>query len=144
MKIILYLSVLSILMNSCNNHTQSTPRQLSHEEIEAVTIHTFGGMLGHTSILNITKDSVLFKRNTATNPESDSSYCHRNTKENWADLTSKINLGDFAAAKDERSHQPYDGLDTEITVKTNRREISRTNANQNKTWQRLAEINSPY
>ena len=53
-------------------------------------------------------------------------------------------MKDFNHAVEGQSKQPFDGIDEVIIVQTEKKEYSKRNAYDNKTWMKILQLESKY
>ena len=121
----------AFLFQSCGNGTGKK------DEIVEITRSVLGG---DTPIAEqkyiITKDSVHYKI-IAHDSTRNITKSYANTKQDWEKLVNSIDFEDFKNIKNGTSHQPFDGSDAEITIKTDKEEITKLNADKDESWAKI-------
>lgn len=126
-----------LFLYSCSTNSQPPDTQPQSENIRSVNVSSAGGQLGFGSFLHITPDSVYYLRHVNMAPEQNDSFSRANTPESWQALVNDLNLDSLRNAKDGPSVQPVDGIDTQITVYTDRDSVTKTNAHESPEWMQL-------
>lgn len=135
-----YFLYFSLFMMGCttSNKKDNTNNDLvaenKTEKIEQVEVTTAGGMQGSYANCKITKDSIIINFSLAVDSLKNYTVKRTNNQTDWENFIYQINLVDFKKATNGKSMLPVDGADTEIKIKTNNEEISKVNADPNKTW----------
>jgi len=127
------LLILAFALQSCEGKAQKT----TENEIKEVSVSAFGGrstIKSKTYI--ITKDSVLYEL-IAHDSTKNVKKSYANNVQDWDDLLKSIDLERFKNVEDGKSHQEYDGNDTEITITTQNDKFSKLNAEKNSSWDRI-------
>ena len=120
--------------NNTNDKNDPPISESNSKSINQVEITSKGGMQGVLAYCKITKDSVITEFSLSTNPSKNYSFREINNIVDWENFINKIDLENFKKGVNGKSTQPMDGVDTEIKIKTNNEEISKINADPNKTW----------
>lgn len=148
MKKLLLLSFLAFINCMEKKQTATSPLESTQneqkEKITAIEINSAGGQLGYVSHFVITKDSVLFQTDmtTSKNKKTESKKgIENNASEKFF---TELDLKDFKSAVEGESRQPVDGVDQTITIKTDGQVLSKMNAYENKTWNKILELQSKY
>lgn len=148
MKKLLFLILLALINCMEKNQTISAPQKNPNiqrkEKITAIEINTAGGQLGYISHFVISKDLVLFQTDmtTAENKKTESK-AGIEPKE-LEKLFKAVDLEDFKRATQGQSRQPVDGVDQTIIITIDKKVISKMNAYENKTWNKILELRSKY
>lgn len=108
-------------------------------EIKSIEIVSAGGELGYTSRLFVSADSIYYSVQVAVDSTKNAAHSMKNTPEDWLAVVKGIDLPDFRKAVDGASRQPVDGIDTRISITTKAGNITRMNAEENKTWSYILE-----
>lgn len=115
-------------LQSCGGNTQKATE--NKNEIKEISISTFGGDMGMSETYIITKDSVHYDFYLAADTTQNVIKSYPNTEQDWGKLLKKVDLEDFKNTENGKSHQAYDGTDTEITIITQNEKITKTNADK--------------
>lgn len=143
------LYVLTVLMISsiitlagCKENKQKADQHstVHTEAIESVKVISAGGAMGFSSSTLIDKDSIHYSRTVAANEAENFSYHKKVKPEDWKKLVGAIDQKLFAAAKEGKSVQPVDGIDTQIIVTTSTGDISKMNAYDVPTWKGIRDL----
>lgn len=140
----------SLILLSCNSQNEKNSTITSDaannesEQIERLEVISSGGMQGSYSSSILTKDSVYVTFSLAMDSLKNYSYQKENNETGWQSLINEIDIQDFKKAVNGESRLAFDGIDTKITIKTNKEEISRMNANTNKTWKTILDSTAKY
>ena len=145
---ILLLSIL--LLINCSEKKQSTtsPKENIESEqketIQSIEINSAGGQLGYVSTFRMTRDSVIFNSDmtAASNKKTE---LRKPLKKGEAEkVFENFDLKDFNHAVEGQSKQPFDGIDEVITIQTEKKDYSKRNADDNKTWMKIQRLKSKY
>lgn len=145
---ILLLSVL--LLISCTEKKQSTtsPKENIESEqketIKSIEINNAGGQLGYVSTFRMTGDSIIFNSDMTAAPNKKTALRKPLKKGEAEKIFEDLDLKDFNRAVEGQSKQPFDGIDNVITIQTQKKEHSKRNAPDNKTWMKILELKSKY
>lgn len=112
--------------------------------IKEININVVDGMLGIKASYEINEDSIIYKYSNENDPNDTLSIKQKNTKAEWQKLLKEIDINNFKSAKNGKSLQAENGLDTKITLKLKDTFYSITNANDNKSWNGIMEIVRTY
>ena len=141
MKNLLLLLAILPFIASCNEQKKETTENTFHSEtaneIQEISISIFGGrstIISKTYI--ITKDSIHYSL-MAHDTTQNITKSYANTKQDWGKLLKKVDLEDFKNTENGKSHQAYDGTDTEIAITTQNEKITKMNADKNKSWNKV-------
>ena len=72
------------------------------------------------------------------------SYQQEINENDRQNLFKAIGIQDFKKAVNGESQLAFDGIDTKITIKTNKEEITKMNAFTNKTWKIIFDSTAKY
>ncbi|WP_104382137.1 hypothetical protein [Sphingobacterium sp. HMA12] len=134
--------VLSLSLLGCTDGSHKTPNQpkaMEDVEIKSVEILSSGGELGYHTRILINKDSTHYKQTVAANPGNNSEYHKKTSPQDWKILIAKIDLVEFKASEEGKSVQPVDGIDTKISIVSNRDTTSKVNAYHSTVWKKIFE-----
>ena len=144
------LLVSFLLLISCGEKkpTTTSPKENSEnvhkENIKSIEINSAGGQLGYVSHFIISKDSVIFQSDmTASENKKIESKKAIATAESEK-IFNNIDIEDFKKAIEKESKQPVDGVDQTIILNLDGKKISKRNAHDNKTWNKILEFQSKY
>ena len=144
------LLVSFLLLINCGEKkpTATSPKENSEsvekENIKSVEINSAGGQLGYVSHFIISKDSVIFQSDmTASENKKIESKKAIPTAESEK-IFNNIDIEDFKKAIEKESKQPVDGVDQTIILNLDGKEISKMNAHDNKTWNKILQLQSKY
>ena len=120
------------------------PESLQKENIKSIEINSAGGQLGYVSHFKISKDSIIFQSDMTAiaNKKTESKKGIENAESEK--IFKNIDIEDFKKAIETESKLPVDGVDQTIILKTGEDEISKMNAYDNKTWNKILELQSKY
>lgn len=139
---LILLFILALIFICCTDEKSKGRNQLTvmkETELKSVEVISTGGELGFYAHLSIDKDSTHYKQTVATNPADNSEYHKQTDLQDWKNLTIKINLTTFKTAKEGKSVQPVDGIDTKVVIVSNTDTISKMNAFNNSVWKDVVE-----
>ncbi len=88
------------------------------EFVKTIIYRSYGGEMGYSMTLHITKDSLFYFYSLAINNKN-LQLDTINTIQFWDSLTTKFDIANFKKIKNGHSNQPVDGTDEEITIITN-------------------------
>ena len=104
------------------------------EKIERVIYETGGDKSGKNVYLVITKDSIIYHLTEGvTDKKTIANLSLNNNNKDWEAFIDKIDLEDFEKGKPSKE-LIMDLPTTKIIIKTNKKEYSKTNIQNNKTW----------
>lgn len=135
MKKILYLIIIGFLWNCSEKKEIVIPKQ----KIKSITLFEFGGK-GISSLVKLTKDSIIYQYNTQHFMKIDSfSFKKSVSNANYPleDIIHSNQLSHFFNLKNGKSNQPLDGFDIEITIETDTKTYSVSNKNEDDLWQNI-------
>lgn len=145
---ILFLSIL--LLISCTERKQSTtsPKENIESEqketIQSIEINNAGGQLGYVSTFRMIRDSIIFNSDMTAAPNKKTALRKPLKKGEAEKIFEDLELKDFNRAVEDQSKQPFDGLDEVITIQTEKKDYSKRNAYDNKTWMKIQRLKSKY
>ncbi|KEY20175.1 hypothetical protein [Kaistella antarctica] len=144
------LLVSFLLLNSCGekNSTATSPKEnpesVQKENIKSIEINSAGGQLGYVSHFIISKDSVIFQSDmmASENKKIESKKAIPNAESEK--IFNYIDIENFKKAIEKESKQPVDGVDQTIILNLDGKDISKRNAYDNKTWNKILQLQSKY
>ena len=145
---ILFLSIL--LLISCTEKKQSTTSPKENIESEqketilSIEINSAGGQLGYVSTFRMTRDSVIFNSDMTAAPNKKIEFRKSLKKGEAEKIFENFDLKHFNRAVEGQSKQPFDGIDEVITIQTEKKDYSKRNAYDNKTWMKIQRLKSKY
>lgn len=145
---ILFLSIL--LLISCTEKKQSTtsPKENIESEqketIQSIEINNAGGQLGYVSTFRMIRDSIIFNSDMTAAPNKKTALRKPLKKGEAEKIFEDLDLKDFNHAVEGQSKQPFDGIDNVITIQTQKKDYSKRNAPDNKTWMNILQLESKY
>jgi len=105
------------------------------EKIERVIYELGGGKSGKNIHLVITKDSIIYRiTEGVTDEKTIANLSLNNNNKDWEAFIDKIDLEDFEKGKPSEELIIEDIPTTEIIIKTDKKEYSKTDIQANKTW----------
>lgn len=105
------------------------------EKIERVIYETGGDKSGKNVYLVITKDSIIYHLTEGvTDKKTIANLSLNNNNKDWEAFIDKIDLEDFQKGKPSKELIIEDIPTTKIIIKTDRKEYSKTNIQNNTTW----------
>ncbi|WP_160139983.1 hypothetical protein [Chryseobacterium sp. c4a] len=137
------LMILSLLiLISCKENKSKTDHNIMEhtETIQSVKMVSAGGELGFSSSTLIDKDSIHYSRTVAANEAENLTYSRKVKTEDWKNLVATTDQKLFRAAKEGKSVQPVDGIDTKIIITTSTGGISKMNAYDNPVWKNIRDL----
>lgn len=137
MKNLLFFSSLLLLGCGEKSSPAASPPKPEATQILAVEVKSAGGQLGYTSQLRLTADSTFYTRTIMMEASQNDAFRRPTDPALWQSLTGDLNVDRFRNAASGESVQPVDGIDTEISILTNRDTISRLNAHESPEWQKI-------
>lgn len=145
---ILLVSIL--LLISCSEKKQSTTSPEENieseqkETIQSIEINSAGGQLGYVPTFRMTKDSIIFNSDMTAAPNKKTELRKPLKKGEAEKVFENFDLKDFNHAVEGQSKQPFDGIDEVITIQTEKKDYSKRNADDNKTWMKIQRLKSKY
>ena len=105
------------------------------EKIERVIYESGGDKSGKNVYLVITKDSIIYHLTEGvTDEKTIANLSLNNNNKDWEAFIDKIDLEDFEKGKPSEELIIEDIPTTKITIKTDKKEYSKTDIQANKTW----------
>lgn len=129
-------------LHSCNGTEKvnadtiktSISEKQNAEKIERVIYESGGDKSGKNVHLVITKDSIIYRLTEGvTDEKTIANLSLNNNNKDWEAFIDKIDLEDFEKGKPSKE-LIMDLPTTKIIIKTNKKEYSKTNIQNNKTW----------
>ena len=129
-------------LHSCNGTEKvnadtiktSISEKQNTEKIERVIYESGGDKSGKNVYLVITKDSIIYRLTEGvTDEKTIANLSLNNNNKDWEAFIDKIDLEDFEKGKPSKE-LIMDLPTTKIIIKTNKKEYSKTNIQNNKTW----------
>ena len=129
-------------LHSCNGTEKvnadtiktSISEKQNTEKIERVIYESGGDKSGKNVYLVITKDSIIYRLTEGvTDEKTIANLSLNNNNKDWKAFIDKIDLEDFEKGKPSKE-LIMDLPTTKIIIKTNKKEYSKTNIQNNKTW----------
>ena len=129
-------------LHSCNGTEKvnadtiktSISEKQNAEKIERVIYETGGDKSGKNVYLVITKDSIIYRLTEGvTDEKTIANLSLNNNNKDWEAFIDKIDLEDFEKGKPSKE-LIMDLPTTKIIIKTDKKEYSKTNIQNNKTW----------
>ena len=129
-------------LHSCNGTEKvnadtiktSISEKQNTEKIERVIYESGGDKSGKNVHLVITKDSIIYRLTEGVIDEKTiANLSLNNNNKDWKAFIDKIDLEDFEKGKPSKE-LIMDLPTTKIIIKTNKKEYSKTNIQNNKTW----------
>ena len=129
-------------LHSCNGTEKvnadtiktSISEKQNTEKIERVIYESGGDKSGKNVHLVITKDSIIYRLTEGvTDKKTIANLSLNNNNKDWEAFIDKIDLEDFEKGKPSEE-LIMDLPTTKIIIKTNKKEYSKTNIQNNKTW----------
>ncbi|VEH21616.1 Uncharacterised protein [Chryseobacterium nakagawai] len=145
--VLIVLMISSIITLVCCKESNKKSEQnitVHTETIRSVKVVSAGGELGFSSSTLINKDSIYYNRTVAANEAENLSYSKKVKPEDWKKLVAAIDHKLFGSAKDGKSVQPVDGIDTKIIVTTSAGAISKMNAYDDPAWKNIRDLAEGY
>lgn len=126
------------------NSPKENPERVQTDNIKSIEINSAGGQLGYVSHFKISKDSIIFQSDLTAiaNKKTESKKGIENAESEK--IFKNIDIEYFKKAVENQSQLPVDGVDQTIILKTGEDEISKMNAFDNKTWNKILELQSKY
>ena len=129
-------------LHSCNGTEKvnadtiktSISEKQNTEKIERVIYESGGDKSGKNVHLVITKDSIIYRLTEGvTDEKTIANLSLNNNNKDWEAFIDKIDLEDFEKGKPSKE-LIMDLPTTKIIIKTNKKEYSKTDIQNNKTW----------
>lgn len=120
------------------------PETVQKEKIKSIEINSAGGQLGYVSHFIISEDSVIFQSDMTASENKKIESKKGITSGEAAEIFQNIDIEDFKNAVEGKSVQPVDGVDQTIILKLDGKDISKRNAHDNKTWNKILQLRSKY
>ena len=129
-------------LHSCNGTEKvnadtiktSISEKQNTEKIERVIYESGGDKSGKNVYLVITKDSIIYRLTEGvTDEKTIANLSLNNNNKDWEAFIDKIDLEDFEKGKPSKE-LIMDLPTTKIIIKTDKKEYSKTNIQNNKTW----------
>ena len=123
------------MATSPDTQKTSISEKQNAEKIERIIYSQTGGDTeGNDVYLVITKDSIIYHLTEGvTDKETIANLSLNNNNKDWEAFIDKIDLEDFEKGKPSKE-LIMDLPTTKIIIKTNKKEYSKTNIQNNKTW----------
>lgn len=123
-------------MIGCSQKTEEHKISKKENPTKSISIKNFGGHLGSSTSLKITKDSLYYSFNLEVGSVESKHIVKPNTSYKLEDIINPDQIINFSKLTDGKSRQPVDGIDTEITIETDKNKSSVMNAWDNEIWQK--------
>lgn len=129
-------------LHSCNGTEKvnadiiktSISEKQNTEKIEKIIYESGGDKSGKNVYLVITKDSIIYRLTEGvTDEKTIADLSLNNNNKDWEAFIDEIDLEDFEKGKPSKE-LIMDLPTTKIIIKTNKKEYSKTNIQNNKTW----------
>ena len=129
-------------LHSCNGTEKvnadtiktSISEKQNAEKIERIIYESGGDKSGKSVYLVITKDSIIYRLTEGvTDEKTIANLSLNNNNKDWEAFIDKIDLEDFEKGKPSKE-LIMDLPTTKIIIKTDKKEYSKTNIQNNKTW----------
>lgn len=123
------------MVTSPNTQKTSISEKQNTEKIERIIYSETGGDTGGKNVhLVITKDSIIYRLTEGvTDEKTIANLSLNNNNKDWEAFIDKIDLEDFEKGKPSKE-LIMDLPTTKIIIKTDKKEYSKTNIQNNKTW----------
>lgn len=130
-------------LHSCNGTEKvnadtiktSISEKQNAEKIERVIYETGGDKSGKNVYLAITKDPIIYRLTEGvTDEKTIANLSLNNNNKDWEAFIDKIDLEDFEKGKPSEGLIIEDIPTTKIIIKTDKKEYSKTNIQNNTTW----------
>ena len=124
------------MATSPDTQKTSISEKQNAEKIERIIYSQTGGDTGGKSVyLVITKDSIIYRLTEGvTDEKTIANLSLNNNNKDWEAFIDKIDLEDFEKGKPSEELIIEDIPTTKIIIKTDKKEYSKTNIQNNKTW----------
>ena len=139
-----------LLLINCGEKkpTANSPKEkfenLQKENIKSIEIKSAGGQLGYVSHFILSKDSVVFQSDMTAVKNKKTESKNKIEDSESEKIFQNIDIEDFKKAVENESKLPVDRVDQTIILKTGEDEISKMNAFDNKTWNKILELQSKH
>ena len=145
---ILLVSILLLISCSEKKQSRTSPEENIESEqketIQSIEINSAGGQLGYVPTFRMTKDSIIFNSDMTAAPNKKTELRKPLKKGEAEKVFENFDLKDFNHAVEGQSKQPFDGIDEVITIQTEKKDYSKRNADDNKTWMKIQRLKSKY
>lgn len=145
---LLLLSFLLLINCGEKNLTATSPKEnpesVQKENIKSIEIKSAGGQLGYVSHFILSNDSVVFQSDMTAVKNKKTESKNKTEDSESEKIFQNIDIEDFKKAVENESKLPVDGVNQTIILKTGEVEISKMNAFDNKTWNKILELQSKY
>lgn len=128
--------LIALAIVSCSHKTEEQKIIKTENPVKSVSIASFGGQLGYSTSMKITKDSLYYDLNVAVDSTKRKHIQKPNTSYKLEDLINPDHIVSFSKVKNGESRQPVDGIDTEITIETDKNRYAVINGWDDKVWQK--------
>ena len=123
------------MATSPDTQKTSISEKQNAEKIERVIYESGGDKSGKNVHLVITKDSIIYRLTEGvTDEKTIANLSLNNNNKDWEAFIDKIDLEDFEKGKPSEELIIEDIPTTKIIIKTDKKEYSKTNIQNNKTW----------
>lgn len=123
------------MTTSPDTQKTSISEKQNAEKIERVIYESGGDKSGKNVHLVITKDSIIYRLTEGvTDEKTIANLSLNNNNKDWEAFIDKIDLEDFEKGKPSEELIIEDIPTTKIIIKTDKKEYSKTNIQNNKTW----------
>ena len=123
------------IATSSNTQKTSISEKQNAEKIERIIYETGGDTGGKGVYLVITKDSIIYRlTEDVTDKKTIANLSLNNNNKDWEAFIDKIDLEDFEKGKPSEELIIEDIPTTKIIIKTDKKEYSKTDIQNNKTW----------
>lgn len=138
MKKLFSISILLILIVfSFSCFQKNKESNTNNNKIKSISILTYGGEMGYSQSLKLTKDSLHFSFNIAVDSTRKRNEKKLNKLYKLDDIVSLAEAMSFSKIVDGKSRLPVDGTDTKIIIETGEKEYSIINGDNNEIWRRI-------
>jgi len=120
----------------CSQKAEELKISKKENPVKSVSIASFGGQLGYSTSIKITRDSLYYDLNMEVDSTKRKHIQKPNISYKLEDLINPDQIMSFSKVKNGESRQPVDGTDTEITIETDKNKHSVINAWDNEIWQK--------
>lgn len=113
----------------------------AQEKIESIEMEIAGGRCLHSYFYKLDKDSIKYQHSPCAYPTQKKKINERkpNSLKNWNNTIEKINLDAFKKLADGPSQLVFDGMDTKISIKTDKNTYTKTNSSD-PLWEKIIQI----
>ena len=123
------------MATSPDTQKTSISEKQNAEKIERVIYESGGDKSGKNVHLVITKDSIIYRLTEGvTDEKTITNLSLNNNNKDWKAFIDKIDLEDFEKGKPSEELIIEDIPTTKIIIKTDKKEYSKTDIQNNKTW----------